>query len=71
MADKMASGFDWRQIAAAKQQQRQADIDAFVADQDPALTDRITAIDDTVVLARMLAEGGLPSKDVTRAYITR
>ncbi|PTB68546.1 amidase [Trichoderma citrinoviride] len=66
----MASGFDWRQIAAAKQQQRQADIDAFVADQDPALTDRITAIDDTVVLARMLAGGELTSEDVTRAYIT-
>ncbi|KAL7796011.1 amidase signature domain-containing protein [Trichoderma ceciliae] len=61
---------DWRQIAAMKQQQRQSDIDSFIVDQDPAITEKITAIDDTVALSKMLAAGELKSEAVTRAYIT-
>ncbi|UKZ48523.1 hypothetical protein TrVGV298_002748 [Trichoderma virens] len=67
----MSAQHDWRQTVAAKQQQRQSNIDAFIADQDPALTEKITAIDDTVLLSRLLATGELKSEDVTRAYITR
>ncbi|EHK25658.1 uncharacterized protein TRIVIDRAFT_62326 [Trichoderma virens Gv29-8] len=66
----MSAQHDWRQTVAAKQQQRQSNIDAFIADQDPALTEKITAIDDTVLLSRLLATGELKSEDVTRAYIT-
>jgi hypothetical protein len=61
----------WRQTVAVKQQQRQSDIDSFTADQDAAMTEKITAIDDTVVLSKMLATGELKSEAVTRAYITR
>ncbi|KAL7949438.1 amidase signature domain-containing protein [Trichoderma barbatum] len=67
----MSSEQDWRQTVAAKQKQRQLDIDAFITDEDPALTEKITAIDDTVVLSSLLATGELKSEDVTRAYITR
>lgn len=67
----MSAERDWRQVVAAKQQQRQLDVDAFIADQDPVLTERITAIDDIVVLSKLLATGELKSEDVTKAYITR
>ncbi|KAL6702271.1 amidase signature domain-containing protein [Trichoderma pleuroticola] len=67
----MSAERDWRQTVAAKQQQRQSNIDAFIADQDPALTEKITAIDDLVVLSKLLATGELKSEDVIKAYITR
>lgn len=67
----MSAERDWRRTVAAKQQQRQSDVDAFIADQDPALTEKITAIDDIVVLSQLLATGELKCEDVTKAYITR
>ncbi|KAL7933274.1 amidase signature domain-containing protein [Trichoderma chlorosporum] len=66
----MSTERDWRQTFARKQQLRQSDIDAFTADQDPDLTEKITAIDDTVILSRLLATGELKSEDVAKAYIT-
>lgn len=67
----MSAEHDWRQTVAVKQQQRQSNVDAFIADQDPALTEKITALDDVVVLSKLLATGELKSEDVTKAYITR
>ncbi|KAM0261876.1 hypothetical protein ACHAQJ_002079 [Trichoderma viride] len=70
MSSADTAAHSWRQTVAVKQQQRQSDIDSFIADQDLIMTEKITAINDTVVLSKMLAAGELKSEAVTRAYIT-
>lgn len=61
----------WQQTVAVKRQQRQAAIESFIVDQDPTVTEKITSIDDTIVLSGKLATGELTSEAVTKAYITR